>query len=109
MQLQETEIPAKRRKIDSYDEDVLKKNPTKTGIREWSSFNNLPHFHVVHSSCNDWMHVVLLGNSQLRNMQDLLVFVDNSRTTEPCFLRPFRVYIFFRVSLSVIMCTVHLY
>lgn len=65
MQVEETEVPEKKRKIDNYDEDVLEKKVSKTGIREWSSFNNLPGFHVVTSAGNDWMHVVLLGKSQI--------------------------------------------
>lgn len=81
MQQQETEILEKRRKIDNYNEDVLKKKPEKTGVREWSTLNNIPFFHVTNSCSNDWMHTVLEGILHYNFKPAMLHFINQNDFT----------------------------
>lgn len=50
-----------RRTEDNYAKDVLTNKLNLTGVKDWSIFNNVPHFHVVTGTSNDLTHDLLEG------------------------------------------------
>lgn len=69
------EDPALRRNRQNYDEDVLMRDQSKTGVREYSIFNYLPHFHVTDSSAEDLTHNVDEGVCHYHLMEILYYFI----------------------------------
>lgn len=50
--------PENRRNRMNYEEDLFVNDQSKTGVREYSALNNIPHFHVTDSSSIDLTHSV---------------------------------------------------
>lgn len=46
---------------ENYFQDVITNNMTLTGVKDWSVFNTMPHFHVVNGTANDGTHDLLEG------------------------------------------------
>lgn len=58
MEKTSSEISEERRNRLNYFDDVLINDETKTGVREYSPFNEIPFFHVTDSSGEDTTHTV---------------------------------------------------
>lgn len=50
-----------RRTEENYYQDRVTNNMTATGVKDWSVFNTIPHFHVVKGTSNDVAHDLLEG------------------------------------------------
>lgn len=60
--IEETEeIVELLRTEENYFEDAETNNMTLTGVKDWSVFNAIPHYHVVNGSANDLTHDLLEG------------------------------------------------
>lgn len=46
---------------ENYLQDAKTNNMTLTGVKEWSVFNTVPHFHVVTGTSNDLSHDLMEG------------------------------------------------
>lgn len=76
------EYPETRRNRDNYDEDVLTHDAIETGVREYSTLNAIPYFHVTESSAEDITHTVEEGIVKYNIAEALyfLIFIDNRFT-----------------------------
>lgn len=78
------EDPSIRRNRDNYNEDVLMCDARATGIREYSTLNSIPYFHVTESSAEDSTHTVEEGVLRYVISDSLhsLIYIDKIITLE---------------------------
>lgn len=67
---------ATRRNIKNYDEDVATNHMSSTGIKEYSHFNRIPHFHVTVGVSVDIAHDLLEGILHPSLALSILHFID---------------------------------
>lgn len=69
------ENPEDRRNRLNYETDVLIHDQSETGVREYSPFNYLPHFHVTDSSTEDLTHNVEGGVCHYNFIECMYYFI----------------------------------
>lgn len=74
-----SENPEYRRNRQNYEEDVLVRDQSLTGVREYSPLNAVPHFHVTESSAEDTTHVVEEGICNYNVAEALYFLIYNDR------------------------------
>lgn len=75
MEQASSEISEKRRNRQNYFDDVLINDSSKTGVHEYSPFNEIPFFHVTDSSGEDNTHIVDLGILHYNFLPSLHYFI----------------------------------
>lgn len=75
MQKTSFEIPEERRNRQNYFDDVSKCDTSKTGVMEYSPFNEIPFFHVTDSSGEDTTHTVDEGILHYNLLPSLHYFI----------------------------------
>lgn len=48
---------------ENYNQDVQTNNMTQTGVKTWSIFNSVPHFHTIIGTTNDLTHDLMEGTN----------------------------------------------
>lgn len=69
------ELMSELRNRDNYENDVLRNDPSKTGVENNSMFNVLPYFHCTLNLCLDLMHDFFEGIFQYDICQAILFFI----------------------------------
>lgn len=65
----------KKRTKENYEKDIETNNPSLTGIKERSAWNNMRNFHVVNNLCVDIMHDLFEGVCHVVMSEILYLFI----------------------------------